>query len=386
MQTGAVALSETYLRIWTVPNVFEMVQRDHMPVFEVRTAQRTYQNIVERGVLQRVSEYVPNSAGKQFVITTGDVWRLHGQTVSGTFANGNLEVLFFPGGEINKRLSAVESLAEQMVTRGGDRTSVAIGFGGGIVTDISGFLAAIFMRGIPVVQVPTTLLAQVDAATGGKTGVNLASGKNLIGSFHQPQIVLIDPDVLSTLPEREYRAGLFEVIKCGVIRDAALFDLLESRPGEVLAKKVGVVDQLIAAAVRIKAEVVTADERENDLRRILNFGHTIGHAIEAETEYKRFLHGEAIAWGMLAATRLAEITGTIEQAAAARIQKTVCGYGPLPGAKDLEPDRLIARLRSDKKTLKGQVHFVLPTAIGTVRIVTGIPEQVIRRAIVDTLE
>lgn len=275
-------------------------------------------------------------------------------------------------------------LAEEMIVGGGDRTSLVIGFGGGIVTDISGFVAAIFMRGIPVVQVPTTLLAQVDAATGGKTGVNLASGKNLIGSFHQPEVVLIDPEVLSTLPDREYRAGLFEVIKCGVIRDPALFELLESETDGVLAKKADLVDELIAAAVRIKAEVVTADERESDLRRILNFGHTIGHAIEAETEYKRFLHGEAIAWGMLAATKLAEITGILEPAAAERIQKTICRYGPLPGASDLEPEKLIARLSSDKKTLQGKVHFVLPTGIGAVKVVSGIPDDAICRAIVQT--
>jgi 3-dehydroquinate synthase len=273
-----------------------------------------------------------------------------------------------------------------MVRRGGDRTSIVIAFGGGIVTDVSGFVAAIFMRGIPVVQIPTTLLAQVDAAIGGKTGVNLASGKNLIGSFHQPHIVLIDPDVLSTLPDREYRAGLFEVIKCGVIRDATLFDLLEREAAPVLAKQVDLMDQLIAAAVRIKAEVVNADERENDLRRILNFGHTIGHAIEAETEYTRFLHGEAIAWGMLAATRLAEIMGVLAPADAMRIRKTICLYGPLPNAKDLEPERLIARLGSDKKTIKGKVHFVLPKEIGAVEVMSGIPNEAIQQAIVEALQ
>jgi 3-dehydroquinate synthase len=357
-----------------------------MPVFEVRAGQHAYQNVVERGILRRASEYVPAHAGKRFVITTEDVWRLHGSVLEAQFRDPHFEVLFFPGGEVNKRLSAVEALAEQMIARAGDRTSLVIGFGGGIVTDISGFLAAIFMRGIPVVQIPTTLLAQVDAGTGGKTGVNLAGGKNLVGSFHQPQIVLIDPDVLSTLPEREYRAGLFEVIKCGVIRDPALFELLENEADRILAKKTDLVDELIAAAVRIKAEVVTADERESDLRRILNFGHTIGHAMEAETEYKRFLHGEAIAWGMLAATRLAEITDTLDHESAERIQKTICRYGPLPGARDLDPDRLIARLSSDKKTLKGKVHFVLPTKIGAAKAISGIPNEAIRRATAEALQ
>jgi 3-dehydroquinate synthase len=251
---------------------------------------------------------------------------------------------------------------------------------------VSGFLAAIFMRGIPVLQVPTTLLAQVDAGTGGKTGVNLVNGKNLIGSFHQPTAVLIDADVLSTLPGREYRAGLFEVIKCGIIRDRALFDLLEQQRDEVLALEPAVTDQLIAAAVRIKAEVVTADEREGDLRRILNFGHTIGHAIEAETAYVRLLHGEAVGWGMLAATRLSELTGTLTSKEAERMARVICSYGPLPAIHDLNPDRLMARLASDKKTLQGKVHFVLPTAIGAVTVMNGIDPALMRQATTEVLQ
>lgn len=356
-----------------------------MPAFEVRTPQLVYANVIERGAIRKLSQHLTANDGKRFVITTEDVWHLHGATLQQHF-NSSLEVLLFPGGEVNKRLNAVEALADQMIERGADRTSIVIGFGGGIVTDVSGFVAAIFMRGIPVIQVPTTLLAQVDAATGGKTGVNLASGKNLIGSFHHPRVVLIDPDVLATLPEREYRAGLFEVIKCGVIRDAALFSLLESEADAILAKQSQIVDQMIASAVRIKTEVVSADERESDLRRILNFGHSIGHAIEAETRYERFLHGEAVAWGMLAATRLAVIVGTLDQFAAERIEKTICRYGPLLSAKDLDPDHLIARLASDKKTLQGKVHFVLPTAVGSVTVKSGISEDATRRAIIEALQ
>jgi 3-dehydroquinate synthase len=347
-----------------------------MPVFQVQTPHDAYPVVVERGVLGRIRDFIPRKAGKVFVVTTEDVWRLHGRTEH--------HVLFLPPGEVNKRLARVEELAVQMAEQGADRSSVVIGFGGGIVTDVAGFLAAVFMRGIPALQIPTTLLAQVDAAIGGKTGVNLATGKNLIGSFHQPLAVLVDPDVLATLAPREYRAGLFEVIKCGIIRDRALFDLLDSRADAVLAMRPEIVDELIAAAVRIKAEVVSADERESDLRRILNFGHTIGHAIEAETEYVRFLHGEAVAWGMLAATRLSELLGLLDGASADAVRQTVCRYGPLPRANDLDADRLIARLQSDKKTLHGTVHFVLPTAIGQVRIVPGIERAVIRRAIADS--
>jgi 3-dehydroquinate synthase len=362
-----------------------MVQLFCMPAFEVRTAQRTYSCVIERGILGRVGDFIPAAVGKLFVVTAQDVWKAHGTELEQGLKQDH-ELLLFPGGEINKRLAAVEQLAEQMVAHGADRASVVIGFGGGIVTDVSGFLAAIFMRGIPVLQIPMTLLAQVDAAVGGKTGVNLVSGKNLMGSFHQPLAVLIDPDVLCTLPDREYRAGLFEVIKCGVIRDCALFDLLDRSPDRVLAKQREVVDQLISSAVRVKAEVVSADERESDLRRILNFGHTIGHAIEAETEYVRFLHGEAIAWGMLAATRLAELRGILSGNDASRFRNVICRYGPLPSAKELDPDGLIERLASDKKTLQAKVHFVLPTRIGEAKVVSGIEPDMIRRAIVESLQ
>jgi 3-dehydroquinate synthase len=362
-----------------------MVQRVFMPAVEIRTAQRTYSSVIERGILRRASEFIPRTAGKLFIVTTSDVWILHGSEIKRQIKQDH-EVLFFPGGEQNKRLAAVEELANRMSARGADRTSIVIGCGGGIVTDVSGFLAAIFMRGIPVLQIPTTLLAQVDAAIGGKTGVNLTCGKNLIGSFHQPLAVLIDPNVLSTLPEREFRAGLFEVIKCGIIRDRRLFDLLANSTDQVLSKKPELLDELIASAVRIKAEVVSADEQESDLRRILNFGHTIGHAIEAETGYVRFLHGEAIGWGMLAATRLSELLGMLKVETAESIREVICRYGPLPPANDLDPGNLSARLASDKKTLQGNVHFVLPMAIGEVKVIGGIDTRVIQQAIVESLQ
>lgn len=342
--------------------------------------------MVERGILQRVSEFIPKGVSTVFVVTTRDVWALHGDSFSEGLGAIPYTVLFFPGGEVNKRLNAVEALAEQMVEHGADRASFVIGFGGGIVTDISGFLAAIFMRGVDVLQIPTTLLAQVDAATGGKTGVNLVSGKNLAGSFHHPIAVLIDPEVLSTLTPREYHAGLFEVIKCGIIRDPELFNLLATRAGDVLAMEPQLVDQLIWAAVRIKGEVVSADEREGDLRRILNFGHTIGHAIESETGYTRFLHGEAVAWGMLAATRVAHLTGALTNHDAERIRAVICNYGPLPPIGDLNPDHLLDRLASDKKTIHGKIHFVLPVAIGAVKIVADVDRAIVKRALLDTLQ
>jgi 3-dehydroquinate synthase len=295
--------------------------------------------------------------------------------------NRSVNVLWFPGGEGRKRLSEVEALADQMVAAGADRTSVIVAFGGGIVNDLGGFLASVFMRGVPVLQIPTTLLAQVDAAVGGKTAANLVSGKNLIGTFHQPLAVLIDPGVTATLPEREYRAGLYEIVKCGIIRDSALFDVFENEHERVLNRNEAVVDHIVSAAVRIKAEVVSEDERESDLRRILNFGHTIGHALEAETSYVRFLHGEAVAFGMVAAARLAVHAADLSEGEAERIAGLVAAYGPIPALDGIDPERLFARLGSDKKTMQGRVHFVLPERIGAVKVVTGVPKPDVIEAI-----
>jgi 3-dehydroquinate synthase len=358
---------------------------ENMPSFRVETPQRAYDAIVERGCVGRVGEFVPARAGKLFVVTTADVWKLHGGPIQKALDGRDYHVLTFPGGEARKRLGEVEALAEQMVEAGGDRSSVVIAFGGGIVGDVAGFLAAIFMRGVPVIQVPTTLLAQVDAAVGGKTGVNLVAGKNLVGSFHQPLAVLIDPDVLKTLPEREYRAGLYEIVKCGVIRDATLFDVLDRCAVSVLQQDASTVERIIADAVRIKAEVVTADEREGDLRRILNFGHTFGHALEAETKYERLLHGEAVAFGMRAATILAERTGRLDSTGAAAIQKVIARYGPIPALDGIRAASLAARLRSDKKTIQGKVTFVLPVKIGEVQMVSGIEDGAVLDSIAAAL-
>lgn len=350
-----------------------------MPRFEVTTPQRDYQAIVERGLLRRAGKYLPEKRGKIFIVTTSDVWELHGTALSEGLATP-FEVLFFPGGEERKRLSEVELLAEEMVRRGGDRSSLVVAFGGGVVNDLGGFLAAIFMRGVPVIQIPTTLLAQVDAGVGGKTGVNLVSGKNLIGAFHQPLVVLTDPEVLSTLPEREYRAGIYEVIKCGVIRSPELFEVMEKRRDAVLARDPETVEYVIAESVRIKAEVVSADERESGLRRILNFGHTLGHALEAETEYARFLHGEAVAYGMCAAAHLARLTSRLPASDCERIVATTRSYGPIPSLEGIRAENLVARLIHDKKAVQGKVHFVLPERIGEVTVVSGLPEQVVLEA------
>ena len=352
-----------------------------MPTFRVETPQRCYSAIVERGILARANQYVPPAAGKVFVVSTADVWRHQSAALERGLAGVAYQGLFLPGGEENKRLAPLERLAEEMVECGGDRASVILAFGGGVVNDMAGFLAAIFMRGIDVIQIPTTLLAQVDAAIGGKTGVNLAIGKNLIGSFHQPRVVLIDPAALDTLPEREYRAGLYEVIKAGIIRDPELFRFLQGHSEEVLARQPGAMERIVGDSVRMKAEVVSADERETGLRRILNFGHTFGHALEAETEYTRFLHGEAVAFGMRAAIHLGEATRSVSSADAGELLEAVERYGPIPARDGVRAERLLARLAHDKKTIKGSVHFVLPVRIGEVKVVSGVDEKQVLEAI-----
>jgi 3-dehydroquinate synthase len=352
--------------------------KSFVPQYEVNTGATRYPVVVESGVLGRVGSYLPSQAGRVFVVTTEDVWRLHGASLNGV---PNASTLFLPGGESTKRLAPLEKLAEQMIGLGGDRSSLVIAFGGGIVGDMGGFLAAIFMRGIPVIQIPTTLLAQVDAAVGGKTGVNLTCGKNLIGSFHQPRAVLIDPEVLRTLPEREYRAGLFEVLKHGVIASAPLFELMEASPASVLKQEPSAVLMMISESVRIKSEVVSTDEREGGLRRILNFGHTFGHALEAETGYTHFLHGEAVGIGMKMATHLAQDLGMLAAADADRILTCIDHYGPFPSLDGIRAEAILARLASDKKTVRGKVHFVLPDSIGHTQVRNDVEPEAAMRAI-----
>jgi len=352
-----------------------------MPSFRVATPDHSYSAIVERDVIRHIAQHLPKQTGKVFVISTEEVWRYQGEVLARGLEGIAHEVLYLPGGEDQKRMAPLEKLADEMVQRGADRTSMVVAFGGGIVNDMAGFLAAIFMRGIPVVQVPTTLLAQVDAAIGGKTGVNLVSGKNLVGSFHQPLAVLIDPSVLETLPDREYRSGLYEIIKAGIIREPELFEYLARHSEDVLNRKPEAVDRIIAESVRMKAEVVSSDEREGDLRRILNFGHTFGHALEAETSYTRFLHGEAVEWGMRAAVYLSQLTGHLSAEDAVEILETLQLYGPIPPLDGLSAANLFARLVHDKKTVRGKVHFILAVKIGEVTVVSGIDDRLVREAI-----
>jgi 3-dehydroquinate synthase len=350
----------------------------------VKTPSRSYEVVIGSGLLARAGEQLRGilENKRAFVVTVPPVRRRWAKVLLQSLSAAGIEttLLEMPDGERAKRLTTLEKLAEKLLKLGADRGMTLIALGGGVVGDVTGFLASIYMRGVDVIQVPTTVLAQVDAAIGGKTGVNLASGKNLLGTFHQPRAVLIDPAVLGTLPSREYRAGLYESLKCGVIGDAGLFKLFEDRRREILDRDPVVLEKVIADSVRLKASVVSADEREGGLRQVLNFGHTIGHALEAETQYKLLLHGEAVAWGMIAATHIALSTGKLDSVAAGRITNSVLGLGRLPRLK-LKTANIVKRLRSDKKTRRGVVHFVLPREIGKVEIASDVPEAIVRSAV-----
>lgn len=341
--------------------------------------------VVERGLLGSAANWLRDLAppsARVFVLTAAPIAKHWAKPLRKSFskAGRKVEFLTMPDGERAKTLAQLEKLAEQMVRAGGDRQSLLLALGGGVVGDVGAFLASIFLRGIPVVQVPTTLLAQVDSAIGGKTGVNLKAGKNLLGTFHQPLAVLVDPDVLATLPEREYRSGLFEAMKYGVIRTPAIFDLMEQHRAALLKRDGKLLERLIADCIRIKADVVSADEREGGERRILNFGHTVGHALEAETGYKRLLHGEAVGWGMIAAAGIGERMKLTDKETARRIVDLVHAYGPLPKV-EVNAQRVFQRLLSDKKTVAGVPHFILATAIGEVKVVNTVSRKDVTDAV-----
>ena len=279
-----------------------------MPVIPVNTPSAKYDVTIGSNLLStllpRLRKLNKDKPFRPFVITSPEIWALWSKPFLSSFKESPT-ILFLPSGESHKRMSSVESLAQQLATTGADRDSLLLAFGGGVLGDMTGFLAAIYMRGIRYVQIPTTLLAQVDSSIGGKTGVNLLAGKNLIGSFHHPQAVLADADVLATLPAAQLRAGLQESIKAGIIYDAKLFRYMEQNADAILSGDPAALTRVVAASVRVKADVVSKDEKESGLRMILNFGHTIGHAIEAATNYKQLLHGEAVAWGSIAALNVA---------------------------------------------------------------------------------
>lgn len=316
-------------------------------------------------------------AGARFIVSSPLVWRLHGQHL----ATLGAEAILVPDGERFKNLHTVSRIYDALVRAEADRAVTIVAFGGGVIGDTAGFAAATYLRGVTLVQVPTTLLAQVDSAIGGKVGVNHQLGKNLIGAFYPPALVVVDPGLLSTLPRREFRAGLYEVVKYGVIASRELFDRVARDLAAIFGRQGAVLVPVIAACCRLKADIVEADEREQGRRRVLNFGHTAGHALEAVTKYRRFRHGEAIAYGMMVATEVACARRALSEDDARALTQLLIQMGPLPPIGDLSARQVLDAVRRDKKVVRGRLHFVLPTAIGTVIVVDDVTEAELGKAL-----
>jgi 3-dehydroquinate synthase len=310
--------------------------------------------------------------GQRLVVSAAPIWRRHGARfhLTGTAAADRPALI--ADGERAKTLDTVARLYQECLARGLDRSAVVVAVGGGVVGDTAGFAAASYLRGIRLVQVPTTLLAQVDSSVGGKVGVNLPAGKNLVGAFHPASLVVCDPEVLTTLPRRELRSGLYEVVKYGVIASRPLFARVARDLDAIVACDPDVLTPIVAACCRIKARIVAADEREGGLRRVLNFGHTVGHALEALTHYQRFRHGEAIGYGMLAAARLSVVRGTMAPADEARLVALIGRMGALPRVDDLDAFDALDVIAHDKKVVRGRLHFVLAAGLGGTTIAADV--------------
>lgn len=340
-----------------------------MNTLRIELGDRGYDIRIGDGVLDKAGEYIAGACkGRSAAIVTNPrIGELYAARVVKSLedAGFSVEVISVPAGERYKTLHTVSAIYEKVLDQRLDRGSILIGLGGGIVGDMTGFAAATFMRGIDFVQIPTSLLAQVDASIGGKTGVNLSRGKNLVGAFHQPKIVLADTRVLDTLPRREFRAGLAEIIKHGIIRDVDYFDFLEHNLPAILRLDPAALAQTIKRSCEIKAAVVREDEREAGLRRILNFGHTAGHAVERLTKYRKYKHGEAVAIGMLAAVLVARELGTAESALVDRVSQVI-RRAELPCALpvEIEPQDIVTAMGFDKKVTHGRLHVVLANSIG----------------------
>ena len=342
---------------------------------------RPYTVEIGAGHLARLSSLL-DAAGigrRRIVVSSPTVWRFHGEAVSAALPDA--PVIQSPDGERYKHLQTVSRIYDALVKQQIDRGAVLIGIGGGVLGDVTGFAAATYLRGIDIVHVPSTLLAQVDSAIGGKVGVNHPLGKNLIGAFHQPRLVVIDPTLAATLPRREFRAGLYEVVKYGMTSSGALFDQVARSVKELFKRSPDALQPVIAASCAIKADVVARDERESGPRRVLNFGHTAGHAIEAITRYKRFRHGEAVGYGMLVASEVAAGRGRLADADRERLFRLVRTLGPMPSIADLAIDDMIDAMRRDKKVVNGRLHYVLATSVGSHDIVDDVSEGELREAL-----
>ena len=362
-----------------------------MQTVAVNLGSRSYQIQICPGLLDELGQRARSALGQNarhaVVVSNATVDSTYGGPAVRSLARAGFKVYHFSigDGERFKSLRTAESLFTFLLERRIERSDVIVALGGGVIGDLAGFVAATYLRGIRLIQVPTTLLAQIDSSIGGKTAVNHPLGKNLIGAFHQPSLVVIDPLMLRTLPARQMQAGLYEAIKYGVISDGRLFNRIARNIDELKKLDPTELEHLIARCCVIKARVVRSDEREGGLRRILNFGHTVGHALEAVTRYRRFLHGEAVGLGMRAASRIAERLGLLPAGDRETIERAISSVGELPSTKTLALDDILSAMHRDKKVESGRAAFVLPVEIGKVVIRSDVPPQIVRAALKDAL-
>ena len=352
-----------------------------MQQVDVRAPGNTYPVLIGTGLLSEMDSVLDGAVSapaRRIVVSSPGIWRLHGAALPKSLRAE--PPILVPDGEKNKTLTVASRIYDGLVRASADRATTLVAFGGGVIGDMAGFAAATWLRGIPCIQVPTTLLAQVDSAIGGKVGVNHALGKNLIGAFHQPAAVVSDLQTLGTLPRREFRSGLYEVVKYGMIASRDLFNRVLTTLPAIFARDASALEPIVVESTRIKADVVASDERESGPRRVLNFGHTAGHALEAITRYRRFRHGEAIAYGMLIAAELAVARKALDPADRGALASLITHMGPLPPVADLPASQASDAMRRDKKVVAGKLHFVLPVAIGRVEIVNDVSQRELVRA------
>jgi len=350
----------------------------------VALGSRSYWIEIGPGILEKAGGMIARHGARTLVVTNRRVDRLHGQKLYGGLDKAGLrwEKVILPEGEEQKNMASVARAHDALVRGGYDRGCVVTGFGGGVVGDIAGFAAATYMRGVKVAQIPTTLLAQVDSSVGGKTGVNHPKGKNLIGSFHQPCVVVADISVLDTLPKAETLCGVAEVIKYGAIAPGGFFQFLEKNVERLCGLEPKTVASAVRTSCRIKAEVVVSDEQESGRRAILNFGHTVGHAIETVTGYKQYRHGHAVAIGMSVAATLSEMKCGLPSKDASRIKRLIQRAGlPAQVPARIKTGALLKAMEHDKKAKAGRIRFVLLSAIGECGIVEDVTTSQIMEAI-----
>ncbi|MGA3325134.1 MAG: 3-dehydroquinate synthase [Terriglobia bacterium] len=348
---------------------------------QVKSSAGRYEVVVGRGAWRALRRLQGHTSS--FVLTEPRLWARWGKKFARDAGWAGVRPILVPSGESSKSLTMVGHVASELLERGADRRSLLVALGGGVVGDLGGFVASTYMRGIDYVQAPTTLLAQVDSSMGGKTAVNIRAMKNLVGTFYAPKLVVSDPAVLASLSPRAFQSGLYEAVKHAILSGPGLFGWLEGKVAGLRPEDTPLLETLVARAAQVKVDVVSRDEREAALRRVLNLGHTYGHALEEATGYRRFLHGEAVAWGLLMATRLAELVRVLDSAAGKRIARLVCAVGPLPGLRGLRAEKVLGLLPRDKKAVGGRVHWVLPEGIGNVRVTPDVPAGAVARAFRD---